>query len=79
LWLVVAIVAAVVIWRVGEAHKTACVNAGNVNCSLLPWSGSSPGSSGAGGGLQIQSPSSGASDLGGSVGGSLSGSGHSLP
>jgi hypothetical protein len=78
-WLLVAVVAAVVIWRVGEAHQTACVQAGQTNCSLLPWSGSTPGSGGNGGGGTLQSVGSSVQGAGGSIGGSISGSGRSVP
>lgn len=78
--LLVVVVAAVILWRVGEAHRTACINAGNVNCSVLPWSGSVPGSAGgsSGGGL-TQGVGSGANYVGGSIGGSVAGSAHSVP
>jgi len=46
----VVVVAAVVLWRVGEAHKQACIRAGKVNCSVLPWSGDAPGAGAGGGG-----------------------------
>ena len=78
-WLLAAVVAAVVIWRVGETHKAACLQAGKVNCSVLPWSGSSPGSGATSAGGTLQGVSSSAHGVGGSVGGSISGSGHSVP
>lgn len=76
-WLLVAVVAAIVIWRVGEAHDTACVQAGRTGCSLLPWSGSTSGSSG--GGATLQSVGSSVQGAGSSIGGSLAGSAHSVP
>jgi hypothetical protein len=43
-WTWVALVAVVVIFAlgflaIGTAHRDRCLNAGNVGCSLLPWSG----------------------------------------
>lgn len=78
-WLLVAVVAAVVLWRVGEAHKSACLRAGKVDCSVLLWSGSVPGSGTGGGGGVLQGVSSSVHGVGGSVGGSISGSAHSVP
>lgn len=78
-WLLAAVVAAVVIWRVGEAHRAACVQAGKLNCSVLPWSGSAPGAGGGGGGGTLQGVSSSVHGVGGSVGGSIAGSGHNFP
>jgi len=81
LFVVVVVIAAAVLWRVGEAHKKSCINAGKVNCSVLLWSGNYPGVNG---GAQvrtnlIQGIGSSASGVGGSVAGSLGGGASHVP
>jgi hypothetical protein len=54
----VVILAAAVAWRVDAAHRNACIQTGQLNCSWLPWSNG-------GGGAAGPTPSGGGGVLGG--------------
>jgi hypothetical protein len=77
----VAVVAVVVLWKVGESHKRSCVREGRVNCSVLPWSGDLPGTGASGGSNQglIQGVGSSVHGVGAGVSGSYGRSGQSIP
>ncbi len=80
--IIIAVICVVVLWRVGEKHKTDCIAAGRVGCTVLPWSGQIPGTgpsstqSGLNGGPSV---SAGIHDVGASVSGTAGQNAGSLP
>jgi len=80
--LIVVLICVLVLWRVGEKHKTDCNELGKVGCTVLPWSGQIPGS----GPSSVQSGlntgpavSAGIHNVGSSVSGTAGQSAGSVP
>jgi hypothetical protein len=85
--LLIAVLLAVVGWRLDAAHRDACIRAGRVDCSWLPTQGSGPGASRApevggavsGAGSPVPGANGAASGVGGSVSGRLGSGASQVP